>query len=296
MKENQTKGIIWVLIAAISLSLMSALVKHTSSGASTGVMLFGRFLCSLVWVLILSGIRISKGEKPKFKSNRLGLQFIRAVFSCCALGCVFYSLRFISLVDCTLLTNTYTLFIPIIAFIVLGVKTSKKVWCGIVVGFIGIIIILGVSTLSISFASGVALLSGFLAACSIIIIRRLTRYDHVETTMFYYYLFGSILSLVLALYHFHMPSVHTLYLVLLIGIVGTLYQVAFTHALHCAPARTVTPLMYISVIFSGLLGWLLWRHMPNSDFYIGMALVIGSAIYVIINAKDNAKGQHEINH
>lgn len=289
MQQSTSKAMIYILITALAMSVMSALVKVTITQTNVFIILLGRFAISFLWILGLIGRHKLRSESILLKSKKPGLQILRTIFSWSALGLAFYALKLIPLVSATLLGITYPLFVPIIVFFVLGVKTSMKIWMGIAAGFLGVAIILGVHHVHTSVGFVIALMGGLSAACAIVTLRKISSYDHIETSMFYYYSIGFVVSFCFAMHNFHMPDWHVLMLLIAIGVVGTIYQVCFMYALHLAPARTVTPMMYLSVVFSGILGWIFWNYAPNIDFYIGMTIVIVSAIFVLINAKDNQK-------
>jgi drug/metabolite transporter (DMT)-like permease len=65
---------------------------------------------------------------------------------------------------------------------------------------------------------------------------------------------------------------------LLIGLLATVAQLLVTRAHAYAPAARIGPFMYSIVVFSALLGWLLWDERMDQWSVLGGALVTGAAI------------------
>jgi len=67
-------------------------------------------------------------------------------------------------------------------------------------------------------------------------------------------------------------------------------QVCMTIAMRHAAAHEVAPFIYISVIFAGLIDWLVWKIQPDYVSAIGMTIVIIACIItLLISHKGNTK-------
>ena len=194
----------------------------------------------------------------------------------------YFSLRYISLVDGTLLVMTNALFIPILTFIWLGVKTSIKGWVGVLLGFVGVVLVLKPGHELFHLASILALIAGFCASLSIFLLRELTRYDGHYTIMFYYFPLAFLISGLISIFNWKTPDLHTIILLLFIGIFGTAYQEFLIRASENIPAKIVSSLLYLGVIFSGLFGWLIWGEVPHLLSWIGVFLVCFGSIMTVV--------------
>ena len=146
-----------------------------------------------------------------------------------------------------MLNNTFPLFVPLVALCLYRTKTSYKVWLGIIVGFIGIGLVLNPTPQFFKPVALIGLLSGALAAVSVVIIRSLTKTTPILQILFYNFLICSLLSGLFLPFGWQEISLKTLGLLVLLGLFGALYQVCSTLSFAKAPVRLTSPLMFLSL-------------------------------------------------
>jgi drug/metabolite transporter (DMT)-like permease len=66
-----------------------------------------------------------------------------------------------------------------------------------------------------------------------------------------------------------------------VGMIGGLSQLLMTYAYRHAPASTLAPFGYVSILWSTALGFLIWSELPGPRMLIGSAIVIASGLYII---------------
>ncbi|MEM1077153.1 MAG: DMT family transporter [Pseudomonadota bacterium] len=77
------------------------------------------------------------------------------------------------------------------------------------------------------------------------------------------------------------PDPGTLLLMGVLGVIGTLAHLAMTWALRLAPSATLAPMQYLEIPMATLLGWLMFRDLPNGIAVIGIAVTVATGLYVI---------------
>lgn len=291
--QNIKLGVFYGIIAALSFAIMSVFVKKIGNTLSTSQLLFFRFGISFLLLLfwVVNNIHFTlRAHQP--------IRYVIAIFvALLALTCVFSAIKYLPLVDALLLNNTAPLFVPLFAWMMISSKTSKKPLIGIVLGFIGVAIILHPGKEIFSFVSLIALLSGILAALSIVQMRLISKTSSTQQILFYYLLINSIVSGSVALFQWQSPQSITAWLFLLgIGIFGALNQVFSTLSYVTALARIVSPMMFLVVIFGSFFDWLLWNNIPNLLTILGGVFIIGGAIITIYfgQKKIISPGQNEV--
>ncbi|HLB56059.1 MAG TPA: DMT family transporter [Coxiellaceae bacterium] len=285
-QQNIKLGIFYAIISALSFALMSVLVKKIGNDLPTSMLIFFRFSISLILLLPW----VIKNPHFTFKIQQPAQYIIRILAALLGLFFVFYAIKFIPLVDALLLNNTSPLFVPLIAWLLVGAKTPAKALFGIALGFVGIAIILHPGLKIISFASLIALASGLLVALAIVQMRLISKTSQTIQMLFYYFLVSTIISGIVAALQWKSPiGYETWFLLLGIGIFGTLYQVVATMAYVTAPVRLISPLIFLTVIFGGLFDWLIWGSTPSLLTYIGTLLVIIGAIITIYFGQQSIK-------
>ena len=65
------------------------------------------------------------------------------------------------------------------------------------------------------------------------------------------------------------------------GVVATAGQLLLTQAYTLAPAAHIGALIYTTVLFAALIGWLVWHETPDALSLAGGAAVILAAVIVV---------------
>ncbi|MEI8054572.1 MAG: DMT family transporter [bacterium] len=280
------RAIILGVAAAFCYSVMVLLVKLASGRAAESLMVFVRFAVSLFWIILVLGYKRLRGEHFSLKTKHPGLHLLRAFSGFVTIYALYIALKYVPLVDANLLAMTYTLFIPLLSFIFLGTKTSAKNYLALGVGFIGLIFILKPCGGIFNPMMLVALAAGLFSAVSFLGVHELAKDDDHYTIMLYFFPLTFVLSGIFSIFNWRTPDSITMLVLIMIGVVGTAYQELLTRALLHASPKIVAPILYLSVVFSGFLGWLFWGYVPDLFFLLGMILVVLGCIFSIFYAQE----------
>lgn len=282
-----------ILFSALFSALMGATVKLTSSDVTPEANVFWRNAISLL--LLIPFFFRSKHRsslKKLLTTQEWRIHFVRGLANFGAILLFFYSLQFLNLANANLLFNTVPIFVPIVVYLWKGILIDHRLWVGIGISFIGIIVVLNPGTDLFQPAMLMALCSGMLGSISLVSLRLSHYSEPTERSMFYLFVFSILLSGIGTLISFDASWKHlnmqTIPFLVLTGVFGFCYQVCITVASRYAPARQVSTLMFSSVIFSmGLDHWI-WKTEVKSSMYIGFALIIlGSILKILLYPKDD---------
>jgi drug/metabolite transporter (DMT)-like permease len=275
-----TKGILSAIIASISIAFMGVFVKFTGTGFDNFTLLFFRFFISLIIILPL----IYKDKNFTFKIKYPFLYLWRVIFGFLAIGFYFLAIQKIPLVNAILLESTYPVFVPIVIFLLTREKTNSKVILGILISFVGIILILKPNRNIIDINSLIGLAAGICAAISYVFLRLILYKDKTQANnvLFYFFLFCSIVSFPIMLYKWHNPTTEQILLLIGIGVSGYGYQFFITKALKHASVKVISPLIYVSVIVGGISDWLFWGTTISYLTFIGAIITVFGAIIAIL--------------
>jgi drug/metabolite transporter (DMT)-like permease len=262
---------------------MNVFVKLLGDGQSTATIIFARFsiglLVLLPWFL---------SDKTLFQVSNKSKILFRCITTILVIACVFYALKYMPVADVLLLNMSFPLFLPLLVWIMLRVQTPMKMMAGMVVGFVGVVLILHPGIDTFNWHGLIALFSGILAALAMLQIRLLTKTTSTKQILFYLFVFGTISTGLMVPFSFEMPTYYQLFLLFLVGIMGSVYQVFVTLALKYAKARVVSPIYFSCILFSVVCDWLIWAVKPDLMALIGMGLVIVGGIVTILMSKEPA--------
>ena len=283
--HNIKLAIFYAIISAFSCAAMGSFIKFIPQTIPNSEILFFRFMVSLVFLMPWMAL----DKHFTFRVNRPWLYVGRILCGLLSIATLFYSLRYIPLVNVIVLQDTAPLFLPLIVLIFFRLQTPLIVLFGIILGFFGVILVLHPGHEMFQTAALYALASGFFAACSGIFVRILGQTSSVKQVLVYYFLACTIISGIFMLFNWHTPDLHEWLLLLGAGIAGTFYQLFWTLAFINGQARLVAPAMYFSIVFAGLFDWIFWLHTPHWMTICGTLLVVGGALITVYFGK---KSEH----
>jgi drug/metabolite transporter (DMT)-like permease len=285
---NFARGVVLAICAALSLSIMAIFVKLATVRTTDGVIVLFRFAISCIYIVLLLSCKKKQGDQiallAALKTEHIFLYLARVIAAVLAMLLFYFSLRYIPVVDGTLLSMTSALFVPILMLIFLKIKIGLKEWFGIILGFVGVVLVLKPGHELFTPMSLVALGAGFCVALSLLFLRELSKYDNPDTIMLYYFPLAFLLSALVAIFDWQTPNWQVIKLLIGVGIFGTAYQEFLIRAAQHASAKVIATLLYLAVVFSGLLGWIIFGELPHILTWIGIILVCCGAIVTIIFA------------
>ncbi len=268
-----TRGIVLMLLSTLGFSVMHALIRHVSAELHPIQIAFFRNFFGLVvflpWFLRL-------GLAP-LRTRQLKLHALRAVLNVAAMFAFFTALGLTPIAQVTALAFTAPIFAALLAMVLLGEVFRLRRWAAIAFGFAGALVILRPGFVPLDAGSLLTLGSALLWGLTLIVIKLLGRSESSLTITSYMNILLTLLSLVPALVVWRTPvGVEWLWL-LVIGVLGTLAQVAITQSLKEAEATVVLPFDFCKLIWVSALGYLLFGEVPDLFVWLGGALIFAGA-------------------
>ena len=68
---------------------------------------------------------------------------------------------------------------------------------------------------------------------------------------------------------------------MLVGLLGGLAQYLMTLSYQRLAIAIVSPLKYLTIVFSGIIGYLIWDDIPDLQSLSGIAIIIASGLYTL---------------
>lgn len=281
------KGILLALLAYFLFVLSYLLSKIAAPSTTVSVMLFFRGLVGslllLPWML--------KDFRENFKTQKIGLVFVRALSSVLNTGLVYLAIQKIPLVDATLLSNTAPIFVPFIAWAWVKTPLSHKLWFPILVGFVGIILILKPNKAILNEGALYGLAAGFFTGVSLLAARFAAHKEKIQTALFYMFFIGWILVIPFALLSWKIDSFSALLLLVVMGVLSTVGQWLLFKALQYGKASHIAPFGYVGIVYAGLFDWFLYSQAPDWLTILGVFLVsAGGIVLLVVTRPKEEKG------
>lgn len=167
----------------------------------------------------------------------------------------------------------------VVAIIVLKEKSHAHTWIALTLGFIGVLIITRPGMIPASpgvlYVLGAALMFSF---CGVV-IKLLCSTESPSHIAFYMLLMTTILSIPMGIYHWQTPSAQAWFWIAVIGVLSYAVQVLVGKAISKVPYMVIIPLNFAQLVFSTILGWLVYAQTLDVWTMLGALVILGGAIY-----------------
>lgn len=281
--ESTPLAITFSLLAAFSYATLAYLIKMAEQELPNPVLIFFRQFFGLL--ILLPIIPAKLGSFKKVKTKVFPLHLLRTFASLSSMFCLYFALRYLPLTDAVLLTYTRPLFIPIVVYFWFQKRWTKNTWVGLLIGFLGVVLILRPDEQILDAASLMGLAAALLGAIAFTTIRRLTKTDPSERITFYYMALSIPLAAIPLIIRWQTPTLIQWGILVLIGGVAVIYQLFLSRAYRHAPAVKVGSLLYSSVAFAYLFDFFLGNKAIPLIALIGMALIVVGSILALRDQK-----------
>jgi drug/metabolite transporter (DMT)-like permease len=275
---HSAPGIGLIVLAVAFFAVMNVFIKHLSATYPTMQIVFFRNLLAFVpllpFLMHAGGIAALRTRRP------LGHAF-RSLVGLAAMAGFFYAYGRLPLADVVSIAFAAPLFMTALSVPLLKETVGVRRWSAVVIGFIGVLIMVKPGSGVFEPAALVALVAAFGVALVFISIRSLSATEGSATIVFYFTLFGTVVSGAFLPWHWAAPDAWGLLLLCIVGLLGGAAQMCMTNALKLAPVAVVAPFEYTSLLWAVGFDLALWGRAPARNTLVGAALIVATGLYIL---------------
>lgn len=276
-------------MSVLAFASMSALIKLADArGANLVELLFSRQAWSipLVVAFVMRGPGLAV-----LRTERFGAHALRCVVGLTSMSFMFATIMLLPLAEATTIQFTVPIFATILGALILKEPTGWHRWGAVLLGFAGVLIVTQPGSGHIPLLGAATGLAAALLSSSIsILVRQMGRTEPPATIVFYFALLSMIPLAPLMLLFGQTHDTITWLLLLGVGLLGGIGQLAMTASLGLAPVSVVVPMDYSGLIWATLFGWLLFGVLPIAATWAGAPLIIASGLYIVWREHRLARG------
>jgi len=301
MKNNNQKGILYILVGMVIFSIQDALIKFVYEDSSLYELYFGRTLTA--FILLSSYLKFSK-QKIILKTYYPFLTIFRVICFFTGFSLFYVSITFMSLAMANALFFSSPFFISMLAMIFLKEEIGVRRWGAIFVGFIGVYIVLNPDFENFDILSLAPVGCALCYSISMIITKITSDKDNVYTQMIHLYIGAIVISILFFIFAgkgqfntFTDPTFQFIFrewftnptyawpIIIGMGVIATFSFYFVFSAYSIASPSTVSLFEYSLIIWSIITGYLLFNDIPTVRTFIGVILIISAGIYIYIREK-----------
>ena len=272
-------GIFCAITSFATFALHDAAIKWVVTDYSPWQVLFIRSVVILSICLIIGRRRVVLQTARSPVRNAL---FARAIGLLAAWLCFYSAAKSLQLAELMTIYFASPLLVAVLAVPLLRETVTRLRWISILIGFGGVLIACRPGDLSHAGAIGLALLAAVLWAGSMILIRQIATREPTLVQMLTSSS-GFVLMTGLAMpFEWVTPDLLDLGLMIGIGLLGAIAQYLLIEGIRRAPASVVSPLEFTALVWSFVLGYLIWADVPGLNVFAGAVLIMVSGAFIVL--------------
>lgn len=267
--NEKNKGILLIILSSFFFALMATTVKF-ASGYSLAEKVFFRNFVGLIAMAIMM-----QRQKISFKPNNFKLLTLRSLLGLSGVYMYFIAISKLDLGIAVTLNKMSPFFVMVFAVVFLNEAFTKNKLTSLLIAVVGVLIIMRPSTNFNILYGLIGLLSAIVAGGAYTVIRKLRDYDHPLVIIFYFCLYSVIISFPIAQYTgIQIDTILDLGILALIGIFAVIAQTCMTFAYRYAPASELAIYSYMNIVFSSIIGFVLFKEHIMPLNLLGISLII----------------------
>lgn len=276
-------GIGLMLAAMAILPLIDVLAKFLGqAGLPILVVVWARALFGALMVAPLAfraaGHKALLPERPLYHTLRALLLYASTWF-------FFTALTYLPIADALAIFFVNPLVVTLLSALVLRERVGPRRWAAVAVGFVGTMIIIRPGLVELNPGTLLALLAGTSLGSYFVMTRARAVHDDANVMTFQTSAIGTLgLTLLLPL-GWQMPSPQEWLMLLGVGVIATAGHLLITRAYEQAEASLLAPLAFTEIVVAVLVGWWFFGDWPDRWTLLGVAVLIGSAVYISLRER-----------
>lgn len=282
------------LVAPLS-DATAKLLGDAALGQPVFQVVFLRFVMQAVFLLPLA---VALRRPVAMSARATWFVFLRTVLHIVGVGAMFLSLRFLPLAETVAIAFVMPFILLLLGWLLMNEEVGWRRLLACAVGFAGTLLVIQPSFAQVGWPALLPVVVALAFALFMLVTRRIAKEtDPVAmqgvsgvmavVLMAPVAIFGAMAGLP-TLEFVPVPS-GALWLYLVLGVLGSFGHLLMTWSLRYAPSTTLAPMQYLEIPFATVIGWAVFRDLPNGLAAIGIAITVAAGLYVILRERAIAR-------
>jgi len=272
-----------------------AVAKILGQSVPLGVLLFVRFA---VQAVVLIPLVMLTGRHWKMRGRILRLTALRTALHIIGIGAMFSALQYLPLADAVAIAFVMPFLMLLLGKYVLGEEVGPRRLYACIVGFIGTLLVIQPSFSEVGLPALLPLVVAVVFSLFMLVTRQIAKetdpigLQAVSGVMAVLFMVPVLLLAQgsgFAPLELIRPNSTEWSMLIAIGLLGTFAHLLMTWSLRYAPSATLAPMQYLEIPFATIIGWLVFRDLPNGLAAIGIMVTISAGLYIVIRERATAR-------
>jgi drug/metabolite transporter (DMT)-like permease len=264
-------------LAMMIFSSTDGAAKYLSSEIAPQQIIFLRYVIILTLILLFS---IYQGRRNLFKTEQPKLQILRGLCMASSGLLIYFALKHLPLELCAAISFVSPLFVTALSIPLLGERVGLRRWIAVLIGLLSVLIILRPGGTSFQLAMLLPLGASLCWATGLTLTRLMRDREQALTVLAWSSLVGVVALSPLAWSVWLTPNASQWTILILLGIFNGLGQYLVIRAFMLASASLLAPFSYSIIIWSMLIGLVVFNSFPDAITLVGTTILIAAGLYI----------------
>jgi drug/metabolite transporter (DMT)-like permease len=277
-REKIFAGILLTSTAYLLFSLQDASIKLLVAGFSVWQILFFRSVTILLACVAVGGRPL---VEQSIHSPIVKAMIVRSFIILSAWFCFYTAIEHLQLAELTTIYFAAPVIVTVLSVLLLGEQVPFIRWVAVLLGFIGVFVACDPAKVGISVPVLLVLAAAFLWALSIVLLRKIALQERTLVQLVLNNGFFLVIAGLPMLWLWELPGPTDMLLLAGVGALGGLAQFMLFEGMKRAPVSIIAPFEYTSLVWSFVLGFLIWHDLPRREVFVGAALIFSAGPLII---------------
>lgn len=287
MASEKRKGILLLVLSSFCFALMSAFVRLSGDLPFFQKVLFR----NAVSAVVAGGVLLNRRIPPRVPKG-CGVPLALRVFcGTVSVFCNYYAIDHLMLANSNSLSKLSPFFAILFAALFLGERVDRGQLACIALALTGSLFLIFPNMETLGLSAAVGLLGGVMSGGAHVALRALRRNSGIDgsTIVFIFSAVSTLVVLPPNLLYWTPVTSGQLVCLLLAGSSCAAAQYALTNAYRYAPPKDISIYDSTQILFSGLLGYLLFGQIPDHMSWVAYFLIILASVLLFLYYRREAE-------
>ncbi|UPA23417.1 DMT family transporter [Shinella oryzae] len=287
LRNEVSLGLFLMVLSVLVSPVIDIFAKLAVTAVPATEITFVRLLFQMV---VLAPICLMRGTLLDVTWRKMGLHAARGLLMAITMISFVTALAVMEVADAIAIFFVEPIILTILGSIVLKETIGWRRYTACAVGFFGSLLVIRPSLQEVGLIALMPVVAAFSLALFFLLTRLVAQKEDPWSMQFYAGFWGALFaglllavgnSLGIGMLTPVMPDLENTLYIAGAAIAATIAGVLGVYAYRSAPASTLAPLQYLEIVSATVLGWWVFDHLPDAVKWLGIAIIIGSGLYVI---------------
>ena len=270
------RGILWMMGSMASWACMAAAARYFTGEIHTFEIVFFRSVFGGIFLLPW----LFKVGLVGLKTQRVGMHLIRGGIGLAVIYLLFSAVARTPLGEVAAIMSTRPMVASLAAIVILHEAAYGRRWAATIIGFMGTLLIIRPGVSDVSTGAILAFIAVIGMAMLTIVMKSLARTEAPDTIVAWQMMVFTPCALIPALFVWQTPDILQFIILASTGLFGTMTQRCLTRAYAAADATVIMPFDFTRLIFSALLGLILFQEFPDIWVWVGGLIILTGVLWM----------------